>query len=206
MHSTQLIFGRIALLAVVTLACAGAPREPLLGGGLPYNPFYEGRADESRAFQLGTVVPQPATPTSPALAPTQEQPEVTTTAEPAPELTATPSALSYFDLVAQILPLPEEQRPAFWDTLIGQPVEGWEGTVQGIEFGAERPVVLINLAAPADGSPDVPDARVTVAPELLSGVNAGDRVRFSGLIRGARSESGTDLLLEIEGTRLEKAP
>lgn len=210
----------VAGLAALTLACAGAPRAPALGG-LAYDPFYEGRSQwEIAATPEGSIAPaMPIPPPAPTAMP---QPEPTAAAEspatpetsgivetpagePAPP-PAQPAGAGYAELAAQALSLSEDQRPAFFGALIGQPVSNWQGQVLGVEFDVDRAVLVVNIAPTADGQQDGPDARVNVSSEAGSGFNPGETVRFSGTILNARSEPGTDLLVEIAGAAVERAP
>ncbi len=206
---------RVAVLAGLALACAGAPRAPSFGG-LAYDPFYEGRSQwELAAMPEGEIAPTlptqapapviPAAPEStsaPAPSPDTETPAATETPEPSPQ----PSSPGYADLVAQALSLSEEQRPAFFGSLAGLPVNNWQGQLQGIEFGSERAILVVNLAPTADGQQDGPDARLDVAVDAATQFSPGETVRFSGTILSARTEPGTDLLVEITNIVVERAP
>ena len=216
---------RVAALAALALACAGAPRAPSMGG-LAYDPFYEGRnqweiaatpeggiaatvptqatapavpgAPESTAGPTVEAQP-PAEPTPPA---SQETPATDNTPEAVPQ----PSGPGYADLVAQALSLSDDQRPAFFGSLVGLPVNNWQGQLQGVEFDAERAILVVNLAPTADGQQDGPDARLNVTMDVATQFSPGETVRFSGAILSARSEPGTDLLVEIANAVVEKGP
>lgn len=214
----SILLMRVAMLAALALACAGAPRAPSLGG-LAYDPFYEGRSQwEIAATPEGGIAPAPPTPApAPTVAP-EPPPATESPAEPtapagsetpateeAPQ-PAQPAGPGYTDLVAQALSLSEDQRPAFFGSLAGLPVNNWQGQVQGIEFGADRATLVVNVAPTADGQQDGPDARLDVAIDAAMQFSPGEAVRFSGTILSARSEPGTDLLVEIANAVVERAP
>lgn len=215
--TTSTLLIRVAVLAALALACAGAPRAPSMGG-LAYDPFYEGRSQwEIAATPEGGIAPTVPTPApAPAI---PSAPEPTAEAEPTPladnetpasedtpEPALQPSGPGYADLVAQALSLIDDQRPAFFGSLAGLPVNNWQGQLQGIEFGAERAILVVNLAPTADGQQDGPDARLDMAIDAATQFSPGETVRFSGTILSARSEPGTDLLVEITNTVVERAP
>ncbi|MGQ9903411.1 MAG: hypothetical protein ACUVRU_03535 [Anaerolineae bacterium] len=216
---------RVAALAGLTLACAGAPRAPAMGG-LAYDPFYEGRSQwEIAATPEGGIAPtvptqapapaipsvpestsEPTTETEPPAEPTapagNETPATKDTPEPVPQ----PSRPGYTELVAQALSLAEDQRAAFFASLAGASVNDWNGQVVNIEYGADRAILLVNLAPTADGQQDAPDARLVVAINTARQFSLGETVRFSGTILSARSEPGTDLLVEIIDAVVERVP
>ena len=210
--TSRMIVLCVALMAVVTLACGGGPSRPSVGGGAAYNPFYEGHNQA-----VVDATPESATPASPSMtgtdtkAPLVPTPTALVTTSPATstvvaEVTVTvgPAGPGYIDLVAQSLSLIEDQRPAFFGSLANLPVSNWEGVVTGVEMVDASAILVVNLIPMTDGSQDGPDARLDLSPDLAVQFNSGERVRFSGTVRNARSEPGTDLLLEIGDTTVEK--
>ncbi len=213
---------RVAILAALALACAGAPRAPSLGG-LAYDPFYEGRSQwEIAATPEGSAAPPAPTQTRAPIAPATPQP--TANIEPpagptssptsnqapingdTPEPAAQPSNVGYADLVAQALSLGEEQRATFFASLAGLSANNWQGQLQATRFDAERAVLMINIAPTTDGTQDGPDVLVNVTSDAAQQFNIGDNVQISGVIVSARSEPGTDLLVEIANAVVERAP
>lgn len=223
--TTPTLLIRVAVLGALALACAGAPRAPSMGG-LAYDPFYEGRSQwEIAATPEGgiapavpTQAPAPAIPSVPesTVEPTAavELPDDSTAPEgnemPAtedtPESSAQPSGPGYTELVAQALSLADDQRATFFASLAGASVNDWNGQVVNIEYGADRAILVVNLALTADGQQDAPDARLVVAIDTARQFSPGETVRFSGAILSARSEPGTDLLVEIIDAVVERVP
>jgi hypothetical protein len=223
--TTSTLLMRVTALAALALACAGAPRAPSMGG-LAYDPFYEGRSqweiavtpEGGNAPTVPTQAPAPAIPSAPEstprpaadaeppAAPTPPAGKETPATDNTPEAVPQPSGPGYADLVAQALSLSDDQRPAFYASLAGLPVNNWQGQLLGIESGVERAILVVNLAPTADGQADGPDARLDVAIDATTQFSPGETVLFSGAILSARSEPGTDLLVEIANTVVEKAP